>query len=454
MATDVWNDRNYLLAMMRRGPHDPLAQTAQKQWELLNQREAQEASLGATKANLAEQITSRETGQKLTREQIAQRDKEQADYRDAILAQRAAEDRDRNSARTLASVQSILEAYPGPEGQKRAQAVLNQYLTGQGITTPTAAPDKVTTDAQKFAASQGKPVVAPATPAVTTTGAPAARPTAEAPTTGAINFAPSGTVAPTGPTGTVPATATPVRPPEGLTLGEMLKSAPPGMQLVNAGGGGYIYAAKPTVLQRPSELPEVRPPGTVGYINGRPAGEVIAEGALRTGVIPQSESGRTALTSRLSQEGLPFYTKTTEPTGAAAAETPVTPPGTPAPATSPSAPFGQPWKVTSEEAAQNRAAISGFLGRFINLPGAHQAEVEQKRTMAGFLPPPSPLGPETGGMNFADITKPSANLAAGPTPPAGPSVPGGTPNIPAAMQQADLGLEELRKRMAAQQQQQ
>jgi len=255
---------------------------------------------------------------------------------------------------------------------------LNQFLASRGITMPTTAPDAATIEARKFAESQGKPVVG-GTPTTV-------QPTVGAPTSA---FAPSGTVAPTPPA--------------------------------------------PSAI--PPELEYVRPPGTVGMISGRPAGEVIAEGALRTGVTPQSESGRTALAARLSKEGLPFFTKTTEPTGAVAAEKPVTPPAPP------TASVGQPWNVTPEEAAKNRAAVGGFFGSFLNLPGAKTAETESKRTMAGFLPPPSPLGPETGGMNFADITKPSANLAAGPIPAAVP-----TPQ--------PIPDEVLRRRLATQTQQQ
>jgi hypothetical protein len=412
--TDVMHDRNYLMALMRRGPHDPLAQTAKAQWELLNQQEAQQASLGATQANLEEQIRSRETGQALTREQIAQRDRETAGYRADVLAQRGQEMQDRESARTLASVQSLMEAYPGPEGQKRAQAVLNQYLAGRGITMPAAAPDAATVAAQQFAASQGKPVVGGA-PTPTT---PAAQPTAGAPQV-------------TGAPATTPAAGAPAAPTGARITGSV--GVPGWSPPINFAPSGTVAPAPaPTGTVIPPELEYVRPAGTVGYINGRPAGEVIAEGALRTGITPESESGRTALAA---------LTKPATPLGAVAAEQPVTPPpekkftfmdwlaGRTTPTGGPAAP--QP--VTPTFGGKGTGAGSAWEGP--TSPG----QLATGPT-AGPTPEPTPGGPTPTGPFSGSI----GNITQGPEPtPAGtpPAVPTPTPRIPD---------EELKRRLATQ----
>jgi pilus assembly protein FimV len=81
-------------------------------------------------------------------------------------------------------------------------------------------------------------------------------------------------------------------------LSEMLRSAPSGYQLTQAPGGGYVYSPSPSGgrVTQLAELPEARAPGVVGYINGRPAGEVLAEYAAKRGdTIPEAESGRRAL---------------------------------------------------------------------------------------------------------------------------------------------------------------
>jgi hypothetical protein len=419
---DPMQDRNYLLALMQRGPHDVMAQVAAKQWELLNQREAQGAQHEATRANLEEQIRSREEAQGLNREQLQQRAEELADYRANLMAQRGTEAEERSAARTLASIPSILEAYPGPEGQKRAQQVLNQYLSRQGITAPTTAPDAATAAIQRV---QGKPPTGapPAAPGVDqarlnqallesrampgTVGRPeGGTPPTAAPTAGGRRIAT--------PTGSI---AAPVEPSQ---IERMIAATPPGMAF-SAERGGYIPAT------------------TQGTIGGRAAGDVLAEGALRTGITPESESGKAALAARLSKGGLPFYTKTTEPGGAAAAETPVKPPG-----------------VASQSREATRPKVDlGSIGRSIgNLFGGEPtaptfggrgtgagSEWSPEQLARGPVPEPTPSGtPPVGpfsGSYTAGAPQPPEPTPAG-TPPAQPPPP--------------ISDEELRKRLAAQQQ--
>jgi len=58
-------------------------------------------------------------------------------------------------------------------------------------------------------------------------------------------------------------------------------------------------AATPKVAPAPVTPVEPPPvdPNRVGMINGRPAGEVIAEGAQRTGILPESQAGLSSLNS-------------------------------------------------------------------------------------------------------------------------------------------------------------
>jgi hypothetical protein len=457
MATDVWSDRNYLMALMQRRPGDPLRQTAEKQWELLNQRESQAASLGATQANLAETIRSREAGQKEAEAARTERAKETAGYREDILSQRAEAQKNAEAARILTALQ--YETDP-----KVTKQILSQFYASHGVAPPTAAPDPAVEAARRARAASGQPVANQPV-----TGQPPVEGVSERPLTpgqkrqeevAGGRFSPSGTVAPSG---TAPATSEPIRPPEGLTLSEMLKSAPSGTQLVQAGGGGYIYAPK-TPLPGRFATPggEVRPPGTVGYINGQPAGDVIAAGALRTGVTPQSESGRTALASQLSKEGLPFFSKTTEPTVA-----PVVAATPPAPGLN--ARLGTAGGTIDPLGAAGGRAISAISAGIGNLFGGPEptkptfggkgtgagSEWSPNQLASGPTPEPTPSGPTPTGPfsgSIGNITQGPEATPAG-TPPAVP-VPGGTPDIPAAMQQADRGLEELRRRMAQQQPQQ
>jgi hypothetical protein len=395
-ATDVMHDRNYLLALMRRGPRDPLAQAAEKQWALMDQQETQQAQLGATRENLAEQIRSREGAQAENIAQREQRAKETGDYRSDLLAQRAEEAKDRESARMLAVLPELITTYGPVEGPKRAKAIMDQFMAQHGVAAPAAgAPDATTAAAQRFA---GKPVTEGAPP---TAGGPAVDQSTgrhltpqERTAAPPITFAPSGTVA-----------------------------AP----------------TAPAAI--PPELEYVRPPGTVGMINGRPAGDVIAEGALRTGVLPESESGKTALTARLSKGGLPGWTKTTEPTGAVAAETPIKPP-TPGL----NARLGAAGEAMSKYTDPLGTAVKAVGGLFSGGGGGAEQIVKGG---GGPTPEPTPSGPTPQGPfsgSIGNITQGPEPTPAG-TPPAVP-VPGGTPNIPAAMQRADVGLEVLRRRMA------
>lgn len=375
MATDVMRDRNYLLALIRRGPRDPLAQAAEKQWELLNQQEAQGAQLGATRENLMEQISAREEAHG---ENIAQREqaaKQLADYREDLLAQRGEEAKDREAARVLAALQ--YETDP-----KVTKQVLSQFYASHGITSPGAAPtDPVTAAAQRFRAAQGGTV------------APGTQPPTATPTATPVPAAPPATPTTTPPVPTTPPAPTGVPPVAGVP-------APP-----------------------PAEEEFMRPAGTVGYISGRPAGEVIAEGALRTGVMPQSESGRAALASKLSTEGLPFFSKSTT----------TTPNAPVAAATKPVAGGG-----LSLSDIFNRGAVrTGFEKPATPTP----APVFAPSSLAqGPTPEPTPSGTPTLGPFSGAVPGP---ITQGPLP-----TPAGTP--PAVPPPGPPIDEEMRKRLAQQ----
>lgn len=266
-GTDVMNDRRYLLAMMQRNPRDPLRQAAEKQWEYLNQQEAQQTNIAAHAANLAEQIQAREQAHG---ENVAQREaraKELADYRASVLGERKTEFDERQADRALAALQYLPTIYKDPKQvQAMSQQIMNQYLTRAGITAPAIPTDAATEAVRRFAGVA--PTPAAPTPAPTgitqPTAAPVAVAGAPAPAAapGAIP-----TEGPTGPTGVPP-----------TQIERMIAATPAGMAY-SASRGGYIPAT------------------TQGTIGGRPAGEVIAEGARRIGITPESASGLAALTA-------------------------------------------------------------------------------------------------------------------------------------------------------------
>jgi hypothetical protein len=385
MAYDPWSDRNYLIGLLQRSnPRDPLRQTAEKQWELLNQRESQQAQLGATRENLAETARSREAAQTQAAAERGERAKETAGYRQDVLSQREEAAKGAEAARVLGALQ--YETDPNVTKQ-----VLAQFYAGHGIAPPTAKPDAAGEAARRARAASGQPV-AP-TPAQ-----PEASGVSERPLTPEQKRQEEVVGGRTPPTTTI-APSSFIDPATGLST---------------------ITGHRPGNFATPGG--EVRPPGTVGYINGQPAGDVIAAGALKTGVTPQSESGRTALASRLSREGLPFFSKTTEPTGVP-------------PAAAPTAGAIPPTPSLNERLGGAGEALSKFtdpLGTVVRAAGAGIGNLfsggganQIVQGGGGPTPEPTPGGPTPTGPfsgSIGEITQGPLPTPAG-TPPAIPTPP-------------------------------
>jgi hypothetical protein len=425
MAQDVMMDRNYLLALMQRNPRDPLRQVAEKQLEYLNAHEAQQAQLTASRENLAENIRARvgtETENRALREQSA---RQAENYRRDVLAQRESEASDRQAAQLLAALPEIGATY-GKDAPAVSRKILDQFLAGRGITAPTAGVNETTKAAQRFL---GK------TP-----------PTDEGVPSAATNVAPPAATGGTDVGGGSVEPQRTLRVPGGLTAREAMRSAPPGFMAVNAPDGGLVYVAQKPVSLVPTPVAEARPEGTVGMIGGRPAGDVLAEGALKTGTMPQSESGRTALSAKLSREGLPFFASSTEttPNPPTTAAVPVKP--------EPTGGFGD-WLTGKASSTQVQAAQvpegkftfgDWLFGRTTPTGGAKSVAAGDKgpswapsSLASGPTPEPTPGAP-------LPTATPSPMPVAGATPPA---VPTPTPGLDmTALEQARRALEEARRR--------
>lgn len=409
MAANPWEDRQYLLGLLQRSnPHDPLRQTAEKQWELLNQREAQAASLGATRENLAETIRSREAGQTEATKQREERAKETAGYREDILAQRAEAAKNSEAARVLSALQ--YETDPNVTKQ-----VLAQFYGQHGVTAPTAAPDPALEAAKRARATSGQPVVA------------GAQPTAAAPPTAVAGAPAPATGAPT-------TAAAPPQPP--------VPAAP-----FKYGTQAYDYG--PTTAAQPTFKEQV--PG--GLLRTH-----LPSGGTATAADPSTPEGLAMINAARQEssrlQGIPFSPATlaAKPAVAApavAAGAPIGPPTVPGPPKAPG--LNERLGATGEALSKYtdplgtaiRAASAGIsagargVGNLFGGGGADQI-------VQGPTPEPTPQGTPPPG--------PFTGIYTAGAPQPTPVVPAGTPAaIPAPQQITD---EELRKRLATQTQNQ
>jgi hypothetical protein len=304
--TDVMNDPNYIRAMLQRNPHDPLRQAAEKNLEYLQHQQ----TLQQSERNLQENIAARRQTVEEGRADRAQRAGETAQYhqdqlnqRKAEQLQRAAEAGDRSAQRVLAALPFINIMNYGKDAPAIQKKILDQFLSQQGVpTTVTPTVDATTQAAQRAAGALGKPVAQPAGQAPTTAPQQTPRsgitPLSAAPSTlAALQGQPeAGAAQPTG----APQPAE--RPPTSADLFAQGKAQAQtqGTPYVE---GGQVYGG-PKGQDYNVSTGEWMPSSLQGTINGKPAGQAIAEGAVRTGITPESRTGLAALRQMSVERGI------------------------------------------------------------------------------------------------------------------------------------------------------
>lgn len=356
MAADPWNDRNYLMALLQRKPGDPLRQTAEKQWELLNQRETQAAQLGATRENLAETIRSREAGETEAGKQREERAKETAGYREDILSQRTEAAKNAEAARVLSALQ--YETDP-----KVTKQVLSQFYTQHGITPQAAAPDAAGEAARRARAASGQSVTP--TPGINapTAGLQRLNIGVPSPPGYPIGFGPAGADVNTGVVAGAPP-ATPAAPP--TTAGAPPPSAAatgaPPTPAAPFQHGTQAYDYGPTVTAQPTFKEQL--PG--GLLRTH-----LPSGGTATAADPSTPEGLAQInearkeSSRL--QGIPFSPATlaAKPVGVG---TPAVATGKPVGPTPEGAPLGtpgaEPAKATSPGLNERLGAAGETLSKF------------------------------------------------------------------------------------------
>jgi len=413
MATDVMHDRGYLTTLLSHA-NPRLRHQAQQALESLDREEAR----GIQQQQFGEQIAARRQAHE---ENVAQRELGRQNletYRESMLAQREEGQKARDTALMMHLMENPgqLEAmgYSKEQANALMQNLVNKQLSKIGIQPGAAAPDRLQQAVTQFAASRGEPVApAAATPPI----AQAAAGTPATPTGGGATVG-----------GGADTEGLPTRAVTAPLADRIRAVAPPGMSY-NVSTGEWI------------------PSGTPGTINARPAGEVIAEGALRTGIAPESVSGTAAL-AQLRRAGVPSFEHglPTRGAGSSYAEEGAAPakPTTAAAPTPQGASFGERVLNWINPKRSYEPLQAGDIGG--RAPASQPAAppawspeqlAEGKRPMVGPTPEPTPGVPPVPGPFSGSF----GNVTQGPLP-----TPAGTPPpTPAA-----LSDEELKRRLAQQ----
>ena len=360
---------------------------------LQEERGAYQQHLAQQQQLMEFQLRQAQTRQALeaTQADRAQREKELGEYHAGRLGEENAQ---REQGR-MAHLGAFLSNPPPGTAPEELAAAKAQYYAYMGIPMGLSAEQR---EQNKVRQSQGlPPIQAPET----ATGARAPTAGGAVPTAGA---APTGGVPQPG-GGTLPTTAYGYAPPNPNALIQhgTIVGGPPGFDL-NVNTGRWI------------------PSSAEGVINGRPAGEVNAELALRHGHTPESPSGQRAM-ARLTRpapnvaasSGVPS-TPTTAPTEQTTAHTagggsgaPVSAPGSGAP-TAPAQPQRDlvPADYIGHYLGQAAGAVGSALG------GAMKPMVQGFNASRDVNPPPfmpASLGPNAAAPGSTAQQPP-------PTPPA------------------------------------
>jgi hypothetical protein len=238
--TDVMHDPRYLASMIS-NPNPRIraqGEAAMKALEMEQQRQFHEQEFNerqhAAQTQHDETAASREEAGRSAHEDRASREKDLESARQMRI-----QDQQNNS---------LLEAARTTTDPAESKMLMDQWKQKNGIAVPQATPDPKTAALQAFHGQQ---------------------PTASASTALAPSTLAGGNweVGPTTPTGTQ----------LNVNAGRVFNTGAPTGSDVNVNTGEFV------------------PQGREGTINGQPAGQAIAEGAIKTGIRPESPSGTAAL---------------------------------------------------------------------------------------------------------------------------------------------------------------